>query len=70
MASRLGLRFNQTFRSNFQSTFNSQMRFAGRRWQGTAAHSEGTAEQSAFSKFWNSHVGPKTVHFWAPVMKV
>lgn len=46
------------------------MRFAGRRYQGTATHSEGVAEQSAFSKFWNSTVGPKTVHFWAPVMKV
>lgn len=26
--------------------------------------------QSGFAKLWNSPVGPKTVHFWAPVMKV
>ncbi|KAF1996197.1 UPF0041-domain-containing protein [Amniculicola lignicola CBS 123094] len=26
-------------------------------------------EQTGFNKFWNSKVGPKTVHFWAPVMK-
>lgn len=66
MASRLGLRFGQTFRANFQS----QMRFAGRRFQGTTAQSEATLEQSGFSKFWNSPIGPKTVHFWAPIMKV
>ncbi|KAF2116725.1 mitochondrial pyruvate carrier, partial [Lophiotrema nucula] len=22
-----------------------------------------------FARFWNSSVGPKTVHFWAPIMK-
>ncbi|KAF2017306.1 UPF0041-domain-containing protein [Aaosphaeria arxii CBS 175.79] len=26
-------------------------------------------EASGFAKFWNSPVGPKTVHFWAPIMK-
>ncbi|KAF2689551.1 UPF0041-domain-containing protein [Lentithecium fluviatile CBS 122367] len=26
-------------------------------------------EQTGFAKFWNSKVGPKTVHFWAPIMK-
>lgn len=26
--------------------------------------------QTGFAKLWNSPVGPKTVHFWAPVMKV
>lgn len=25
---------------------------------------------SAFGRLWNSPVGPKTVHFWAPIMKV
>ncbi|ODQ56163.1 UPF0041-domain-containing protein, partial [Saitoella complicata NRRL Y-17804] len=24
---------------------------------------------SAFSSFWNGPTGPRTVHFWAPVMK-
>ena len=26
-------------------------------------------EQAGFAKFWNSPIGPKTVHFWAPIMK-
>ncbi|GAM82801.1 hypothetical protein ANO11243_007870 [Dothideomycetidae sp. 11243] len=28
-----------------------------------------TTQQSGFARFWNSEVGPKTVHFWAPIMK-
>ncbi|KAI9500869.1 hypothetical protein BX070DRAFT_48133 [Coemansia spiralis] len=28
-----------------------------------------TASTSAFSRLWNSPVGPKTIHFWAPAMK-
>jgi len=28
------------------------------------------AEKTGFAKLWNSNVGPKTVHFWAPIMKV
>ncbi|KAJ1863648.1 Mitochondrial pyruvate carrier subunit [Coemansia sp. RSA 989] len=28
-----------------------------------------SAGTSAFGKFWNSSVGPKTIHFWAPAMK-
>ncbi|OCL13915.1 UPF0041 domain protein, partial [Glonium stellatum] len=35
----------------------------------TAAPSEAEASQSGFAKLWNSPVGPKTVHFWAPIMK-
>ncbi|KAK3068815.1 hypothetical protein LTR53_013318 [Teratosphaeriaceae sp. CCFEE 6253] len=27
------------------------------------------AAQSGFAKFMNSPIGPKTVHFWAPIMK-
>ncbi|KAK4232245.1 hypothetical protein QBC38DRAFT_352925 [Podospora fimiseda] len=37
----------------------------GRRFQSTAS----TVEQSWAKKFWNSETGPKTVHFWAPMMK-
>ncbi|KAK0661996.1 putative mitochondrial pyruvate carrier 2 [Lasiodiplodia hormozganensis] len=48
---------NQAFRQTSQ-----------RRFQSTAAEANG-APQSGFAKFWNSPVGPKTVHFWAPVMK-
>ncbi|OCK84756.1 UPF0041-domain-containing protein [Lepidopterella palustris CBS 459.81] len=35
----------------------------------TAAPNEAQATQSGFAKFYNSPVGPKTVHFWAPIMK-
>jgi len=66
MSARFGLRFGQAFRQNFQS----QMRFSQRRWQSTATGTATEAEaQGGFSKFFNSPVGPKTVHFWAPVMK-
>lgn len=27
-------------------------------------------ERTGFAKLWNSPIGPKTVHFWAPIMKV
>ncbi|TKA78514.1 hypothetical protein B0A55_01984 [Friedmanniomyces simplex] len=27
------------------------------------------AQESGLTKFWNSPIGPKTVHFWAPIMK-
>ncbi|KAF1989208.1 UPF0041-domain-containing protein [Aulographum hederae CBS 113979] len=30
---------------------------------------EPPSSQTKFQKLWNSPVGPKTVHFWAPVMK-
>ncbi|KAK3687047.1 hypothetical protein LTR37_019209 [Vermiconidia calcicola] len=64
-APRLGLRFGQAFRQNFQN----QMRFAQRRYQSTATTAD-AAGQSAFGRFFNSPIGPKTVHFWAPIMKV
>ncbi|PFH57678.1 hypothetical protein XA68_14706 [Ophiocordyceps unilateralis] len=35
-----------------------------RRWQSTAS-----AEPGWFKRMWESEVGFKTVHFWAPVMK-
>ncbi|KAL0260521.1 hypothetical protein SLS55_004210 [Diplodia seriata] len=39
-----------------------------RRLQSTAADANAPS-QSGFARLWNSPVGPKTVHFWAPVMK-
>ncbi|PKS13216.1 hypothetical protein jhhlp_000562 [Lomentospora prolificans] len=38
-----------------------------RRWQSTTAGSQ--AHESWFKRMWNSPVGLKTVHFWAPIMK-
>ncbi|KAG5924585.1 hypothetical protein E4U42_004596 [Claviceps africana] len=45
-----------------------RFRDSGRRWQSTA---EGAQQQqhSWFKRMWESEVGVKTVHFWAPVMK-
>ncbi|KAL2210242.1 UPF0041-domain-containing protein [Sarocladium strictum] len=39
-----------------------------RRWQ-SGSGAAGGAEQSWFKRMWESEVGIKTVHFWAPVMK-
>ncbi|KAM4065256.1 hypothetical protein HRG_004416 [Hirsutella rhossiliensis] len=52
-----------------QQQHQFQFRFrdgAGRRWQSTASD---TAHPSWFKRMWESEVGIKTVHFWAPVMK-
>ncbi|KAL8839639.1 MAG: hypothetical protein Q9170_001645 [Blastenia crenularia] len=40
----------------------------GRRYQTTEA-TPTAPNQSTFQRLWNSPVGVKTVHFWAPVMK-
>ncbi|ROW10475.1 hypothetical protein VMCG_01866 [Cytospora schulzeri] len=49
------------------SAFGRQQWAGGRRWQSSTA--EGAAAQSWFQRMWNSPIGFKTVHFWAPVMK-
>ncbi|KAH8811457.1 hypothetical protein F5884DRAFT_854805 [Xylogone sp. PMI_703] len=51
---------SQTTRSNFRQ--------AGRRFQSTAAPAAAT-QGSWFKRMWDSPIGLKTVHFWAPVMK-
>ncbi|EMD69179.1 hypothetical protein GGP41_004811 [Bipolaris sorokiniana] len=58
MSFRPGSRIFSSFRPFFQ-------RANARRRVNTAAG----AEPAGFQKFWNSPIGPKTVHFWAPVMK-
>ncbi|KAI5922328.1 hypothetical protein F4810DRAFT_293325 [Camillea tinctor] len=49
------------FRANFSQ--------AGRRFQSTTAGEAAQQQQSWFKRMWDSPVGLKTVHFWAPVMK-
>ncbi|KAL2105794.1 hypothetical protein VUR80DRAFT_7728 [Thermomyces stellatus] len=50
-----------------QANLRSGFRGNGqRRWQSGAAAGEG---QSWFKRMWDSPVGVKTVHFWAPIMK-
>ncbi|KAK4694434.1 hypothetical protein P7C71_g3147, partial [Lecanoromycetidae sp. Uapishka_2] len=63
MSQRAGLRFLQSSRlarANFS-------RSIGRRYQ--TADATAAPTQSTLSRLWNSPVGVKTVHFWAPVMK-
>ncbi|KAK1833179.1 upf0041 domain protein [Podospora conica] len=66
------------FRSQFFTP--ALRRSAGRRWQssdagtgtgGAGGTGTGSAppNQSWFQKMWDSPIGVKTVHFWAPVMK-
>ncbi|PHH87730.1 hypothetical protein CDD83_8473 [Cordyceps sp. RAO-2017] len=48
----------------FRQAFRAQQQRAGRRWQSGSAANPGW-----FKRMWESEVGFKTVHFWAPVMK-
>ncbi|KAI1380026.1 UPF0041-domain-containing protein [Hypoxylon crocopeplum] len=57
--------FNQSASRAFRANFSSH---TGRRFASTATPGE-AASQSWFQRMWNSPVGLKTVHFWAPVMK-
>jgi mitochondrial pyruvate carrier 2 len=70
-ATRFGLRSAQAFKP----ALRNNLRFAQRRTYQSAAENPAhvetpKAQESGLSKFWNSPVGPKTVHFWAPIMKV
>jgi len=60
------------FRSPFftaqTNAFSRTSQRVGRRFQSTAAPTM-TAEKSWFKRMWDSPIGLKTVHFWAPVMK-
>ncbi|RDL41023.1 Mitochondrial pyruvate carrier [Venustampulla echinocandica] len=57
---------SQACRTRFQ--FQSQFRQnAGKRWQSTTA--ESAEGHSWFKRMWDSPIGLKTVHFWAPIMK-
>ncbi|KAK7729833.1 hypothetical protein SLS53_009131 [Cytospora paraplurivora] len=57
----------------FRSAYSRQQ--WGRRWQSSSSTSSSTADgaaaqqQSWFQRMWDSPIGFKTVHFWAPVMK-
>ncbi|OJJ43021.1 hypothetical protein ASPZODRAFT_136556 [Penicilliopsis zonata CBS 506.65] len=66
-SSRVGLRFFQNSRAAFRNA-SAPFRRQGaqsRRWQSA----EAGEQQTIFQRLWNSPVGVKTVHFWAPVMK-
>jgi hypothetical protein len=61
----------QTFRAQAFRSQNNQYQWqqsGGRRWQSSDAGA-GQQQASWFKRMWESEVGVKTVHFWAPVMK-
>ncbi|KAF4464783.1 FMP43 Found in Mitochondrial Proteome [Fusarium albosuccineum] len=63
----LGAPARQAFRAQARQNFYQG---SGRRWQSTdGAHQQQQQQQSWFNRMWESEVGFKTVHFWAPVMK-
>jgi len=67
MSSRAGLRLlraTQPIRASFRQPFRRRIETAAE----TAAPKVEPA-QTGFQRIWNSPVGPKTVHFWAPIMK-
>lgn len=61
----------RAFRSTFsQQPSSSLLRNAASKRAQSTASDAAAPQQSGFAKIWNSPVGPKTVHFWAPIMKV
>ncbi|KAL8870600.1 MAG: hypothetical protein Q9174_003394 [Haloplaca sp. 1 TL-2023] len=66
MSSRVGIRFSQCARNLARAS--PFRRPHGRRYQTTEA-APTPPPQGTFQRLWNSPVGVKTVHFWAPVMK-
>ncbi|OJD23278.1 hypothetical protein ACJ73_05373 [Blastomyces percursus] len=69
--SRVGLRFFQNYRTAFQNLSSPLRRYGlrSRRFQSTEAGSSTAPQQSFLQRSWNSPIGLKTVHFWAPIMK-
>jgi hypothetical protein len=73
MSARFGIR---AFRAQMPARqVNTNMRFAQRRTYQSVAENPNNIEAPAkevgrLAQIWNSPVGPKTVHFWAPIMKV
>ncbi|PSK34421.1 hypothetical protein B9Z65_8747 [Elsinoe australis] len=65
MSQRLGLRAFQTIRQNATPALRRQPYAARTRFYSDAA----APAQSRLQQLWNSPIGPKTVHFWAPIMK-
>jgi hypothetical protein len=66
MSFRPGFRSFRNAFAGFRAANRNGFSSFGRRYQDAAA----AAEKEKLNPFaWNSPVGPKTVHFWAPVMK-
>jgi len=58
--------FTSQARAQAQAFRSTRSRFQRKRWQSTAAPA---GQQSWAKRLWDSPIGIKTVHFWAPIMK-
>ncbi|PYH46039.1 mitochondrial pyruvate carrier family protein [Aspergillus saccharolyticus JOP 1030-1] len=69
MSSRVGLRFFQNSRAAFRNAYGPFRRSGAQGFRFQSSDAAAAEQQSFFQRLWNSPVGVKTVHFWAPVMK-
>ncbi|RAK96864.1 mitochondrial pyruvate carrier family protein [Aspergillus ibericus CBS 121593] len=68
-SSRIGLRFFQNSRAAFRNAYGPFRRPGAQGFRFQSSDAAAAEQQSTFQRLWNSPVGVKTVHFWAPVMK-
>ncbi|KAJ6008745.1 hypothetical protein N7522_003761 [Penicillium canescens] len=69
MSSRVGLRFLNNTRFAFRNASGPFRRPGAQGFRFSSSEAGAAEQQSTFQRMWNSPVGVKTVHFWAPVMK-
>ncbi|PWY83421.1 UPF0041 domain protein [Aspergillus heteromorphus CBS 117.55] len=68
-SSRIGLRFFQNSRAAFRNATGPFRRPGAQGFRFQSSDAASAEQQSTFQRLWNSPIGVKTVHFWAPVMK-
>ncbi|KAJ5368067.1 mitochondrial pyruvate carrier 2 [Penicillium cataractarum] len=68
-SSRVGFRFLNNARFAFRNASAPFRRPGAQGFRFQSSEAGAAEQQSAFQRMWNSPVGVKTVHFWAPVMK-
>ncbi|KAJ5358175.1 hypothetical protein N7541_005333 [Penicillium brevicompactum] len=69
MSSRVGFRFVNNTRFAFRNASAPFRRPGAQGFRFSSSEAGAAEQQSTFQRMWNSPVGVKTVHFWAPVMK-
>ncbi|CAG8098544.1 unnamed protein product [Penicillium olsonii] len=69
MSSRVGFRFVNNTRFAFRNASAPFRRPGAQGFRFSSSEAGAAEQQSTFQRLWNSPVGVKTVHFWAPVMK-
>lgn len=60
---------NASASRQFTASFARNAARTTRRFQSTSSEAQQATKDSWFKSAWNSPIGLKTVHFWAPVMK-